>query len=84
MKNIRTKEELQNFVNEWLETEEVLSDYFMIDTDTDEYLQLSLSDDSYCIEVFDKDNHLTVNEIYFEDLDEVVNTVIETYEMTQQ
>lgn len=82
MRTIKTKDELYDFTIDWMSTDYFFTDYFQIDTDTDEYLKIHFCNDgTYSLEVLDRETHLTVNDIEFNSMNELVDEIVQAYEM---
>lgn len=80
MLNVNNVNELKVLVNKLVETSEK-SEYFTVQNNEDECLQLCLCDDSYCIEVLDLTTMLTVNEVYCETPETLTEAIVEAYEL---
>ena len=80
MLNVNNVNELKLLVNQLVNTGEPTV-YFTVQNNEDECLQLCICDDSYYIEVLDLTTMLTVNEVYCETPENLIELVIDVYEL---
>ena len=80
MLNVNNVNELQVLVNQLVNTGKPTV-YFTVQNNEDECLQLCICDDSYCIEVLDLTTMLTVNEVYCETPENLIELVMDVYEL---
>ena len=55
--------------------------YLKVGNETDEVLKVYLLDGEYCLDVIDTYNGLIVNSLEYNDIDELVQDVIDVYEL---
>ena len=80
MLNVNNVNELKLLVNQLVNTGKPTV-YFTVQNNEDECLQLSICDNTYCIEVLDLTTMLTVNEVYCETPENLIELVVDVYEL---